>query len=181
MIKISRRAIATAAAALAVGAGSVTWVATSASAATANPAAPSARIQPCSASQLGVWVNADSGNGAAGTIFYHLDFTNTSGRTCYLYGWPGVTATNWAGGQLGKPARQVQDVKARVVNVPPGGTAHAALGYVDAQLSPSCRPATAALLKVTPPASKGARHAFFPLPVCTKAWTLTVGLIQRGA
>jgi Protein of unknown function (DUF4232) len=77
--------------------------------------------------------------------------------------------------------RQVQDVKARVVNVPPGGTAHAALGYVDAKLSPSCKPATAALLKVTPPASKGARHAFFPLPVCTKAWTLTVGLIQRGA
>ena len=139
MIKISRRAIATAAAALAVGAGSVTWVATSASAATAKPAAMSARIQPCSASQLGVWVNADSGNGAAGTIYYHLDFTNTSGRTCYLYGWPGVIATNWAGGQLGQPARQVHDVKARVVNVPPGGTAHAALGYVDAQLS--ARPA----------------------------------------
>jgi hypothetical protein len=180
MIKISRRAIATAAAVLAAGTGSVTWVATSASAASANPAASSSRVQPCSASQLGVWVNADSANGAAGTIYYHLDLTNTSGRRCYLYGWPGVTATNWAGGSLGQPARQVHDVKARVVDLAPGGTAHSTLGYVDAKLSPSCQPATAALLKVTPPAAKGTRHAFFPLPVCTKTWTLTVGLIQRG-
>jgi hypothetical protein len=181
MIKISRRAIATAAAVLAAGTGSVTWVATSASAATAKPAAQSSHhIQPCNASQLGVWVNADSGNGTAGTIYYHLDITNTSPWTCYLYGWPGVSARNWAGGQLGQPARRIADVPAKIVNVPPGGTAHAALGYVVAQLSPSCKPMTAVALKVYPPDNKGARQAFFPLPVCTKTWTLTVGRIQRG-
>jgi len=180
MIKISRRAVATAAAALAVGTGSVTWVATSASAATEQPAGHSSVIGRCSASQLGVWVNADSANGAAGTIYYHLDFTNTSRWTCYLYGWPGVSATNWAGGQLGQAAHRVADVKARVVNVPPGGTAHAALGWVVAQLSKSCKPTTAALLKVYPPNNKGAKHAFFPLSVCTKTWTLTVGRIQGG-
>ena len=33
----------------------------------------------------------DQGNGAAGTIYYPLEFTNLSGRTCSLYGFPGVS------------------------------------------------------------------------------------------
>jgi hypothetical protein len=182
MIKVSRRAAAVAAAVLALGTGSATWATTSASAATAKPAAQNSFIPRCSTSQLGVWVNADSADGTAGTTFYHLDLTNTGRRTCWLFAWPGVIAANWAGGQIGAPARRVADVRARIVNVAPGATAHASLGYVDVQVTPGCRPATATFLKVFPPSNRTARHAFFPLKVCTtRTVDLTIGRIQRGA
>jgi len=182
MLKVSRRAAASAAAVLALGAGSLTWAATSASAATAKPAAPAYVPRPCNTSQLAAWVNADSADGTAGTTYYHLDLTNTGGRACWLYGWPGVSAVNWAGRQLGVPAVRRGPAHPGIVNVAPGGTAHALLGYVDVQLSPSCRPATATFLRVYPPASRNARHAFFPLPVCTtRTWDLTIGPIQYGA
>jgi hypothetical protein len=182
MIKVSRRAAAAAAAVLALGVGSATWASASASAATAKPAAPAPFIQRCTANDLAVWVNADSANGAAGTIFYHLDVTNTGHRTCYLFGWPSVSATNSFGHQLGAGARRVPNVPARIVNVRPGGTAHAVLGYVDVQVSPACHPTTATFLKVSPPNSFGSRNAFFPLPVCTdNTRDLTIGLVQSGA
>lgn len=178
MIKVSRRTAAAAAAVLALGAGSATWAATSASAATAAPSS----ISQCSTSQLAAWVNADSADGTAGTTFYHLDLTNTGHRTCWLYGWPGVSAANWAGHQLGVPAARRSDARPRIVNVAPGGTAHATLGYVDVQLSPACNPATAAYLRVYPPGNRTVRHAFFPLPVCTdRTQDLTIGRIQPGA
>ena len=105
-------------------------------------------------SQLAAWVNADSGDATAGTTFYHLDLTNTSRRTCWVSGWPGVAAANWAGGQLGVPAVRRADVRARIVNIPPGGTAHSTLGYVDVQVTKQCKPAAATYLKVFPPEDK---------------------------
>jgi hypothetical protein len=189
MFKLSRRRVATAAAVLAVGAGSMAWAATSASAAPATAAvraadtvpAASGYIPRCTVADLAVWVNANSENGAAGTIYYHLDFTNTSRGTCHLYSYPGVSAANGAGKQLGVAAIRTAGVPATYVNIPAGGTAHSVLGYVDAQLSRSCKPATATLLKVYPPDDHGARDAFFPLPVCTtKTWDLRVWRIQPG-
>jgi Protein of unknown function (DUF4232) len=191
MIKVSRAA-ASAAAVLALGAGSATWAATSASAATvripvsSNVTVPSAmsgpsHVQRCTTSQLDVWVNPASANGTAGTIFYHLDFTNTSRQKCYLDGWPGVSATDWSGRRLGLPARRTADVGARTVNIRPGGTAHAVLGYVDAQISLACLPTVATYLKVYPPGSKGSKNASFPMAVCTtKTRDLTIGRVQQG-
>jgi hypothetical protein len=178
MIKVSRRAAAAAAAVLALGVGSATWATTSASAATVRPAP----IQRCTSSDLAVWVNADSANGAAGTIYYHLDLTNTSRRSCYLLGWPGVSATTGTGHRLGAPARNSPNVPLRFVTVRPGATAHALLGYVDVQVTPGCHPTTATFLKVTPPNTRSSRNAFFPLPVCqTNTVDLTIGRVQSGA
>lgn len=179
MIKVSRAA-ATAAAVLALGAGSATWAATSASAATVRTPVPS-HVQRCTTSQLDVWVNPASANGTAGTIYYHLDFTNTSRQKCYLDGWPGVSATDWSGRRLGLPARRTADVGARTVNIRPGGIAHAVLGYVDAQISLACLPTVATYLKVYPPGSKGSKNASFPMAVCTtKTRDLTIGRVQQG-
>lgn len=188
MIKVSRAA-ATAAAVLALGAGSATWAATSATsalAATVRPAASSAvhghsHIQRCTTSQLDVWVNPASVTGTAGTTYYHLDFTNTSLKECYLAGWPGASATNLSGSQLGLPARRTPDVRARIVNIRPGGAAHAVLGYVDAQLSLACLPTVATYLKVYPPGNKGSKNAAFAMAVCTtKTSNLTIGRVQPG-
>jgi uncharacterized protein DUF4232 len=42
---------------------------------------------PCATTDLKLTVGAP--NGAAGTIFYPLDFSNTSGSACTMYGYPG--------------------------------------------------------------------------------------------
>jgi Protein of unknown function (DUF4232) len=175
MITRIRRTAAAITAVLGLGIGSAVWATSSASAA-------SAATPRCTAGNLAVWVNADTESGAAGTIFYKLDFTNISGHTCHLFGYPGVSATNFNGKQLGAPARRNSGVPATTVNIPPGGTAHATLGYVDVQVNPTCHPARADLLKVFPPNDTGARHAFFDLPVCTtNRIDLTIRRVQPGA
>jgi hypothetical protein len=196
MIKLSRT-VAAAAAVLAAGAGTLTWAVTSASASTtvgrsvvhtaaAAKAAPALKALPgviprCSPSQLAVWVNADSADGTAGTSYYHLEFTNTGRTTCHLYSWPGVSARNLAGQQLGAAAARSGLVPATYVNIGPGSTAHSLLGYVDVQVTPECKPTTASLLKVYPPDDSGARHAFFSLHVCTtKVKDLTISRVAPG-
>jgi hypothetical protein len=178
MNKGIRRMAVAGGAALALGLGSAAWAATSAS------AASEAVIPRCAPGQLGVWVNVASGSGAAGSVYYHLDFTNTSGETCHLYGYPGVSATNAAGRQLGNAAARDSAVPASYVNIPPGGTAHAILRYSDVEVSTSgCEPANASLLKVYPPDDFGAQYAFFSLPACTVTGHnyLTIRRVQPGA
>jgi hypothetical protein len=165
MIKGIRRTAAAVTAALALGIGSAVW-ATSAASAASSPAIPPT----CTSGNLAVWVNADAGNGAAGTIGYPLEFTNTSGHACRTIGYPGVSATNSAGKQLGDAAGRNPLYRASSVTIPAGGTAHAILFYGDAEVSTSgCKPTTASLLKVYVPNQTSARHTFFDLPVCTLA------------
>ncbi len=175
MITRVRRTAAAITAALGLGIGSAVWATSAAS------AAPD--VTPgCTTGNLAVWVNADSENGAAGTTYFNLDFTNISGHTCHLYGYPGVSATNGNGKQLGLAARRNSATPATTVNIPPGGTAHSFLGYVDIVVDPACHPATATFLKVFPPNGTTARHAFFPLPVCTnKTIDLVIRRVQPGA
>jgi len=45
------------------------------------------------------------GDGAAGSVYYTLQFTNLSGHACTLRGYPGVSAVSLSGHQLGAPAR----------------------------------------------------------------------------
>lgn len=176
------RSTGAAAAALALGAGAMTWAATSASAATGTRAATGAIIPRCQPSQLRVWVSPDSAQGTAGTTYFSLDFTNVSGTECHLYAWPGVTATDVNGKQLGAPAARNPDVPARYVNIPAGGTAHSNLGYVDVQVTPACSPAAATYLKVYPPDDTSSRNAFFPVQACTDSTSyLTIGRVQPGA
>jgi len=162
MINGTRRRIAAIGATLALGIGSAAWAATSASAAAAS-------IPECTTGNLAVSVSPDRGNGAAGSIYYPLDFTNVGNHTCYLVGWPGVSATNATGTQLGSAAARDSSAPRQIVNVSPGGTAHAVLRYVDVQIDSSagCKQTAAAFLKVYPPDQTSARRAFFSLPVCT--------------
>src|SRR5271156_6250382 len=90
----ARRAGAVAAAAVAgLAISTAAYAATSSGTATPSGTATSAASVPrCSASDLGVWLAVDQGNGTAGTSYYPLEFTNLSHHTCYLYGYPGVSA-----------------------------------------------------------------------------------------
>src|SRR5580692_12984808 len=122
------------AAAAALGTGSAVWAASSASAA---PAAPDALIPVCTAGDLAVWVNYGASQGAAGTFYYPLEFTNTSNHTCRTWGWPGVSATNANGHQLGDAAVRLRYYTPAWVNIASGGTAHALLAYGNAEVTTS--------------------------------------------
>jgi Protein of unknown function (DUF4232) len=189
MSKAIRRTAAAIGAALALGIGSAVWVTSSASAAPAAPAAAAVPASPaippvCTAGDLAVWVGHDAMSGAAGTWYYPLEFTNTSNLTCRTWGWAGVSAVNANGRQLGNSATRNHLYRPAWVNIAPGATAHALLGYGAAEVSTSgCRAQNASVLKVYPPSSKTARHAFFDLPVCAVGGLhayLSVSVIQPG-
>ena len=170
MIKGARRAAAAVAAALALGIGSAVWATSSASAA---PSASSAIPPVCTTANLAVWVNISEGNGAAGTIYYPLEFTNTSNHTCRTWGYPGVSALNASGKQLGDSAGRNPLYAGAWVNIPAGGTAHSLLSYGNAEVSTSgCKPTTASLIKVYPPNRKTAAYGFFSLQACRSTKSL---------
>jgi hypothetical protein len=53
---------------------------------------------------LSVWIEKPEGNGALGSRYFYVQFTNLSGRACTLRGAPGVSAVSLSGGRLGAPA-----------------------------------------------------------------------------
>jgi hypothetical protein len=129
-------------------------------------------IPECHAADLGVWVAVDQGNGAAGSAYFPLQFTNLSKHYCSLRGFPGVSAINSDGRQLGSPAGWNHVTPVRTVLLAPGATAHTLLRYGDAEVetAPGCGRATTAFeLRVYPPGQYSATHAAFDLPVCSHA------------
>jgi hypothetical protein len=138
---------------------------------------------PCAISTLDVWLNT-TGNGTAGSIYYVLEFTNLSAHVCTLTGFPGVSAINLGGGQLGKAASRNPQRASRTVRLAPGGTANATLQIVEAgNFSPSaCHLTTAAGLRVYAPGATVARTVPFPFSACTLSGPaiLTVAAVAAG-
>jgi len=179
----ARRAIAVAAAVAATGLAttSAAFAATSAPSAAATPRCAANAGRP----SLAVWVAVDQSQGAAGTIYYPLEFTNLSAHSCSLHGFAGVSAIGRAGRQLGSPAGWNSGTSNTVI-LAPGATAHAVLEYHDAVIgqSPGCHSvSTASELRVYPPDRRTAAHAFFDLQACSHAGPIymDVGPIQPGA
>jgi len=179
----ARRAIAVAAAVAATGLAttSAAFAATSAPSAAATPRCAANAGRP----SLAVWVAVDQSQGAAGTIYYPLEFTNLSAHSCSLHGFAGVSAIGRAGRQLGSPAGWNSGTSNAVI-LAPGATAHAVLEYHDAVIgqSPGCHSvSTASELRVYPPDRRTAAHAFFDLQACSHAGPIymDVGPIQPGA
>jgi hypothetical protein len=139
---------------------------------TASAATSATTVPACTAGALGAWVAVDQGNGAAGSIFYPLEFTNLSGHACALRGFPGVSAIDRNGKQLGSPATWDHVVQVRTVVLQPGATAHTVLRYSDAAVStsPGCDPVfTTFELRIYPPNQRSATHAAFGLEACSHA------------
>jgi len=145
----------------------------------------------CAASDLTVKVG--QGDGAAGSIYYPLDFTNTSGATCTMYGYPGVAFVTRAGGTaaggsiLGAPAVRNPAFTAKLVTLASGATAHASLQVQAAQSYPvaTCKPVTGHWLQVYPPGSYGALYVRFTAVTCAgkipSGSTLGIYVVRPGA
>jgi len=187
--KTARRAAAVIAAASVAGliATSAAFAATSSGAvltADTSRAAPAA-VRSCAASDLGAWVAVTQGNGAAGSIFYPLQFTNLSRHACVMRGFPGVSAVDRNGHQLGSPASWDHVVPARTVVLAPGATAHTTLRYGDAEVAtaPGCHPVFSTFeLRIYPPGQYRATYAAFGLEACSHAGPvyLSVEPVQPG-
>lgn len=145
----------------------------------------------CPAKALKVTIGR--GDGAAGSIYYPLDFTNSSSVTCTMYGYPGVAFVTRAGGStadgtlLGVPAVRNSTFAAKLVTLAPGATAHASLQVQVAQNYPVaiCKPVTGHWLQVYPPGSYAARYLRFTAVTCTgkipSRSTLGIYVIRPGA
>lgn len=162
MNKTLRRLTALGATTAAIAGGSVALAATSG-------AAMAASIPKCLNSQLTASVQTVPGGGTAGSQYLHIVFHNKSGKTCYLNGYPGVSAVGTHGNQLGDAATR-DGGTLQYVNITPGGNAHATLRYSDVVATdPASHPAHANGFRIYPPADYYAMYA----PYSTTAPTLT--------
>lgn len=139
------------------------------STATGAPSASLASAPRCAGSGLVVWLDTQ-GNGTAGSIYYQLELTNLSGRTCTLRGYPGVSAVGLGGRQLGRAASRESGRSPSTVTLANGAAARATLRIVAAGAFPSssCRLTTAAALRVYPPNQSAAKVVPFPFEACSR-------------
>jgi Protein of unknown function (DUF4232) len=133
----------------------------------------------CATSGLVVWLNTN-GDGAAGSTYFKLEFTNLSGHTCTLAGYPGVSAIDLAGHQIGAAASRSPSA-AHVVTLASAATATATLRIVQAGNFPpsACGQKTAAGLRVFPPNQTASKLIPFPFPTCARTGSriLNVGAV----
>jgi hypothetical protein len=187
--KTARRAAAVIAAASAAGliAASAAVAAGSSGAVLAadtSRTAPAA-VRACTADDLGVWLAVAQLNGAAGSVYYPLQFTNLSRHACAMRGFAGVSAVDRNLHQLGSPAGRDHVVPVRNVVLAPGRTAHAVLRYGDVTVStaPGCHPTSRTFeLRVYPPGQRHATYAAFDFEVCSHAGPvyMDIGPVQAG-
>jgi hypothetical protein len=133
-------------------------------------------------------VSIGNGNGAAGSVYYPIVFTNSSGSPCTLFGFPGVSfVTSPNGSQIGDAATRRSDKPVQTVTLAVGGVAHATLQVVQALNFPAtkCQPVTAHFLKIYPPNQTEAVVLSFTAKACAATGqgvtVLNVAPVQPGA
>jgi hypothetical protein len=141
----------------------------------------------CHSAALKVTVDTSQAGGAAGSVYYPVNFTNTSGAPCGLYGYPGmsfVTADGKTGQQIGAAAQRDPAFGDLSVRLPAGGVAHAWLQIAQAANYPAsnCQPMTAHWLRVFPPGDTAASYVGVSFSACASASAplLTVTPVRSG-
>jgi hypothetical protein len=148
---------------------------------TASPTAAGALA--CPARSLRVKLGL--AQGAAGSTFQVIDFTNISNATCTLYGYPGVSL---AGGnpvtQIGLAAAESHTTARTPVTLAPGAAANAVLRIVHAVNFPAaqCHLVTADHLRIYPPNQTTRVSLPYTSQTCAKpVQILTIGVVQAGS
>ena len=142
-----------------------------------------ASLARCQAPSLVVWLDTN-GNGAAGSTYYNLQFTNLSGSACELVGFPGVSAVGLGGSQVGLAAARSLPGGAVAIRLAPGATATSVIRLTDAANFPSqvCHEVMAAGLRVYPPGATASKLVPYPFEACssTGATFLRVRAVEKG-
>ncbi len=141
----------------------------------------------CHTGELKVTSQAGPGGGAAGSEYAWLVFTNVSGRTCTLYGYPGVSwVTGPSGQQVNDPVQRRTDVTPTRVVLTPGGVAHAQVRHANPELyGPDCHPVQVAGFRVYPPDETAAVFVPWASQACSakgvnvgEVWPIAAGLSE---
>lgn len=144
-----------------------------------STSAPATPAGPAECTTADLKVARGQSNGAAGTIYYNIDFTNTSSSSCFVQGYPGVSlvsAGDGSGSQIGADAKRQPGPPGHQIVLAPGQTANAALGVAEAGNFPasSCNPVMAHWLKVFPPDQTVAAYVPFTTQTCASTSTATM-------
>jgi hypothetical protein len=148
----------------------------------APAALPATATKACPASGLVIWAGEEPGGGAAGSVYYRIEFTNLSTATCTVKGYPKVNAVDLKGKRIGAFATREKGKAAKGVTLAPGQSATAQLRIVDALNFPAdkCKVTTAAGLRVSVPGGSGNKVAPLAFETCVRASskTLSVAPVQ---
>lgn len=140
--------------------------------------------RPCSSAQLVVWLDTSGGGAAAGSTYYRIEFTNEGASSCSLFGYPGVSAINLSGREVGVSAGRNSALATKTITVVVGATATAVVQITDTSVYPSARCAAvwAAGLRIYPPAQTVAKTVPFPFHACSSSGEvdLHVEAVERG-
>ncbi|HZR48956.1 MAG TPA: DUF4232 domain-containing protein [Streptosporangiaceae bacterium] len=140
-------------------------------------------VPPCATSGLKVTLGPP--NGAAGSVYLAIDFTNTTAVTCSLYGYPGVSlADGNPPAQLGAAAARTTAAAPALVTLQAGGIAHATVQVTQAGNYPAatCDPAPATTMVIYPPGQTAAASVPYTATGCksTAITILHVEVVQPG-
>jgi hypothetical protein len=162
--------------ALACAAIALPAAALAASGTPSRPAAAAAAVPGCRGASTEVWLGLP-GDGTAGATFYELEFSNIGQHTCSLFGYPGVSAVNGRGRQVGLPASH-SGARATVI-LRPGATSHVILAVGDAGAF-CVHPLSAAQLRVYPPNQTHSQLVELAVQVCPHRVNMRVLPVRAG-
>ena len=123
----------------------------------------------------GLSLRLGTAQGAAGSTYQPIVFTNTSAHPCTMDGYPGVAFIDTpTGRQVGTPASRSSQQPPRTISLAPGASASAVLQIVNPYNYPTgtCRPQPVTGLRVYPPGNTTATD--LPLPRATTACSTSV-------
>ena len=158
-------------------------VPSAAASATPSSSAAAAGAPACATRSLKATVGI--AQGAAGSVYQVIDFTNISGSPCTLFGYPGMAL---AGGtpvtQIGAAAARSTGSSAKLVTLAAGKTANALLQITQAEnySASRCVPKASTYLQIYPPNQTTPIYLAYKSTGCSssKVNLLTVGVVQPG-
>ena len=148
-----------------------------------TPSPAAAGPSPCATSGLNVTLGPSSGY--AGGVDQTIVFTNTSGATCSLYGYPGVSLVSAPPyTQIGLAAQRSSTTPVKLITLASGATASAVLQVVDALNfgAATCSPTKAAFLRIYPPNQTASVYLADASQVCAQpVQTLFISAVRAGS
>jgi hypothetical protein len=155
-----------------------------ASSAAVNPNTASGGAPGCATRDLKATVGV--AQGAAGSVYQVIDFTNIGTASCSLYGYPGIAL---AGGspvtQIGEAASRSPQAGPALVTLKPGDVANTLLRITQAQNYPTskCSPMASTYLQIYPPNQTTPIYLGYQSTGCSATGVnlLTVSVVQSGA
>jgi len=125
--------------------------------------APATPVGPAICRSTALSVTLGPSEGAAGTVYAPLRFTNTGPAPCVIHGFPGVSYVGGDNGAQIGPAAEREGVKGAEVTLPRGGVASAQLAMVQVLNydAAACHPTPVKGLRVYPPGETAS--VFVPL------------------